>query len=161
MNARMYVLKTIFVPSLSAMIVTVGMWAQPSAIKKQVSSTAAQAKQGAQVPNLPSLDPNSGAEMFKQFCAPCHGKDGTGNGPVASELKVPPPDLTALSQRHEGKFPEAYVEDVLRNGVRNPAHGSSEMPVWGPLFEKLAGERPLVNTLLTNLINYIKSLQAN
>jgi len=38
MNARMYVVKTIFVLSLSAMV-AVGMWARTSAIKKQGESS--------------------------------------------------------------------------------------------------------------------------
>jgi hypothetical protein len=46
-----------------------------------------------------------------------------------------PPDLTALSQRHAGTFPEAYVLRVLRSGVSLPAHGPAEMPVWGTKFE--------------------------
>lgn len=41
-----------------------------------------------------------------------------------------PPDLTTLSKRYGGKFPEAYVSRVLRNGVVIPAHGPPEMPVW-------------------------------
>jgi mono/diheme cytochrome c family protein len=71
----------------------------------------------------------SGAQMFKEYCAVCHGPSGKGNGPVATALKVPPPDLTTLVQRHDGKFPDDYVSNVLKNGVQNPAHGSGEMPV--------------------------------
>jgi len=45
----------------------------------------------------------SGQEMFNTYCAACHGKDAKGNGPAGGALKVPPPDLTTLSQRHDGK----------------------------------------------------------
>ena len=41
--------------------------------------------------------PVSGAQMFKEYCAVCHGPGGKGDGPAATELKVPPPDLTALA----------------------------------------------------------------
>ena len=72
-----------------------------------------------------------GAGMFKEYCAVCHGKDAKGDGPAAAALKRAPPDLTALAKRHDGKFPDQYVENVLRNGVKAPAHGDAEMPGGG------------------------------
>jgi mono/diheme cytochrome c family protein len=102
---------------------------------------------------------NSGAEMFKQYCAPCHGKTGKGNGPAASALKQEPADLTTLAQRHDGKFPENYVATVLRNGVKAPAHGDAEMPVWGPLFATMDQNQAVVDLRIANLTKYIKTLQ--
>ena len=103
----------------------------------------------------------SGPEMYKAYCAVCHGKDGKGDGPAASELKVPPPDLTTLAKRHDGKYPADYVATVLRNGAKAPAHGTADMPVWGPLFSSISqGDQSQVNQRIANLTNYIKSLQA-
>jgi len=111
--------------------------------------------------HLPGSNPASGARLYRQYCAVCHGADLKGHGPMAMELKTPPPDLTTLAQRHGGTFPEFYVEDVLRNGVKIPAHGDSEMPVWGPLFASIRGTDPaLVSIRIANLIAYIKSSQA-
>jgi mono/diheme cytochrome c family protein len=109
----------------------------------------------------------SGAQMFKEYCAVCHGPSGKGDGPVATALKVPPPDLTTLAQRHDGKFPDNYVSNVLKNGVQNPAHGSGEMPVWGPIFDTMNRWKALcpgmdetpVTLRITNLTNYLKSIQ--
>jgi mono/diheme cytochrome c family protein len=109
----------------------------------------------------------SGAQMFKEYCAVCHGPSGKGDGPVATALKVPPPDLTTLARRHDGKFPDDYVSNVLKNGVQNPAHGSGEMPVWGPIFDTLNRWKALcpgmdetpVTLRITNLTNYLKSIQ--
>jgi len=109
----------------------------------------------------------SGAQMFKEYCAVCHGPSGKGDGPVATALKVPPPDLTTLAQRHDGKFPDDYVSNVLKNGVQNPAHGSGEMPVWGPIFDTMNRWKALcpgmdetpVTLRITNLTNYLKSVQ--
>jgi len=109
----------------------------------------------------------SGAQMFKEYCAVCHGPGGKGDGPVATALKVPPPDLTTLAQRHDGKFPDDYVSNVLKNGVQNPAHGSGEMPVWGPIFDTMNRWKALcpgmdetpVTLRITNLTNYLKSIQ--
>src|SRR2546429_1117311 len=53
----------------------------------------------------------------------------------ARSLRKAPPDLTTLAKRHGGTFPEEYVTNVLRFGFRFSAHGSSEMPVWGPIFQ--------------------------
>jgi mono/diheme cytochrome c family protein len=111
--------------------------------------------------------PVSGAQMFKEYCAVCHGPGGKGDGPVATALKVPPPDLTTLAQRHDGKFPDDYVSNVLKNGVQNPAHGSGEMPVWGPIFDTMNRWKALcpgmdetpVTLRITNLTNYLKSIQ--
>jgi mono/diheme cytochrome c family protein len=111
--------------------------------------------------------PVSGAQMFKEYCAVCHGNDGKGDGPVATALKVPPPNLTTLAQRHDGKFPDDYVSNVLKNGVKNPAHGSGEMPVWGPIFDTMNRWKTLcpgmdetpVTLRIANLTNYLKSIQ--
>jgi mono/diheme cytochrome c family protein len=109
----------------------------------------------------------SGAQMFKEYCAVCHGPSGKGDGPVATALKVPPPDLTTLARRHDGKFTDDYVSNVLKNGVQNPAHGSGEMPVWGPIFDTMNRWKALcpgmdeipVTLRITNLTNYLKSIQ--
>ena len=105
-------------------------------------------------------NPTSGAQMFKEYCAVCHGPGGKGDGPAATALKVPPPDLTTLAQRHDGKFPDDYVANVLKSGVKTPAHGSAEMPVWGPLFEIMNRmDETQVTLRMTNLTNYLKSIQ--
>jgi mono/diheme cytochrome c family protein len=109
----------------------------------------------------------SGAEMFKQYCAGCHGPGAKGDGPVAIAFKVPTPDLTTLSQRHDGKFPDDYVSNVLKNGVKKNAHGSPAMPVWGPIFDTMNRWKALcpnmdqtpVTLRITSLTQYLKSIQ--
>lgn len=116
-----------------------------------------------------------GEDMFNTYCAVCHGKDAKGNGPAAAALKVPPPDLTTLAQRHGGKFPTEFVTNVLQYGAEDiKAHGSRDMPVWGSLFgptgalsksqsRPLAEEREAdaaVALKIQNLTQYIESLQA-
>lgn len=77
----------------------------------------------------------SGEVIYRQFCAACHGARAKGNGPAAQTLKMQPPDLTTLAKRHGGKFPYGYVSSVLRFGPGSSAHGSSDMPTWGPIFQ--------------------------
>ena len=103
--------------------------------------------------------PTSGSEMFNSYCAPCHGKDAKGNGPAASALKVPPANLTELAKKNGGKFPADHVASVLRSGVAG-AHGSTDMPVWGPLFSAVSSkDDAIVQMRISNLIHYLEKLQ--
>jgi len=103
--------------------------------------------------------PASGSEMFKSYCAPCHGKDAKGNGPAATALKNPPANLTQLAKKNGGKFPADHVASVLTSGVAG-AHGSTDMPVWGPLFSTVSGnDTSIVQMRIANLIHYLESIQ--
>jgi mono/diheme cytochrome c family protein len=107
-----------------------------------------------------STSPASGEEMFKTYCAVCHGTDGKGGGPAASALKVPPTDLTQLSKKNGGKFPALKVMSAIRGEGDLPAHGSKEMPVWGSLFWNMShGHEGEVQQREANLTKYIESLQ--
>lgn len=102
----------------------------------------------------------SGKKMYLAYCATCHGKEGKGDGPAASALKVPPADLTTLSKRNHGEFPSAHVINLLNGSNAVAAHGSQEMPVWGPIF--LAMDHQHASTVrlrIANLTDYVKSLQ--
>jgi mono/diheme cytochrome c family protein len=102
----------------------------------------------------------SGKQTYTQYCASCHGVDARGDGPAALVLKTPPPDLTTLAKRHEGKFPYEYVSDVLRFGTRIVSHGSSDMPIWGPIFGSLDNyNEPAVRKRIKDLSDYLASLQ--
>jgi mono/diheme cytochrome c family protein len=100
-----------------------------------------------------------GPDVFAFYCAPCHGADGKGRGPVAAALKTPPADLTGLSRRNGGVFPRREVQAFVTNGRPVSAHGSSDMPVWGPTFRALEPSDPLVKARLKNVVDYLASLQ--
>ncbi len=102
----------------------------------------------------------SGQEMFTSYCAACHGVDGKGAGPAASALKVVPTDLSGLAAKNGGKYPSLHVSSVLRGEAETPAHGSKDMPVWGPLFRHLSqGHDAEVQQRIANLNQYVESLQ--
>jgi mono/diheme cytochrome c family protein len=104
--------------------------------------------------------PTSGSEMFHAYCAPCHGKDGRGTGPAAPAMKTQPTDLRQLAKKNNGKLPADHIATLLRNGVSG-AHGSVDMPVWGPLFAEVSSHNDaIVQMRIANLIAYIESLQA-
>jgi len=103
----------------------------------------------------------SGKQMYVNYCAPCHGVDGRGNGPVAAALKTPPTDLTVLSKNNHGKFPDTHIVSVLQNGSDIPSHGTADMPVWGPILGKMNQTNPQDRLLrVSNLSRYLETLQA-
>ena len=109
---------------------------------------------------LPPTYVPSGKAMYKQYCAACHGTDAKGRGPVAASLNTRPSDLTALAKRHDGKFPYDYVASVLRFGPGFSAHGSTDMPVWGPIFQYLDNyDESAVRQRIKNLCDYLESVQ--
>ena len=102
----------------------------------------------------------SGKQTYMQYCASCHGVDARGDGPAAFVLKTPPPDLTTLAKRHGGKFPHEYVFEALRFGTRIVSHGSSDMPIWGPIFGSLDNyDEVAVRKRIKELSEYLASLQ--
>lgn len=106
---------------------------------------------------------SSGEEMYKEYCAVCHGLDGKGGGPAASALKAPPPDLSLLAKNNGGKYPAGHVVAVLQFGASAPAHGTADMPIWGRLLTSLQTHRSdpaIVQLRIKNLTDYIESLQA-
>jgi mono/diheme cytochrome c family protein len=114
----------------------------------------------AQQEHIPPNSVPTGKEMFKQYCAACHGLDAKGHGPARAALKVPAADLTTLSKRHGGEFPYDYVTNVLRFGPGVAAHGSSDMPTWGGIFQYMDNyNQAAVQKRVKNLCDYIASLQ--
>lgn len=109
----------------------------------------------------PYTSPASGEEMYKAYCASCHGLDGKGSGPAAVASKNTVPDLTRLSTANQGKFPFDRIVQVIRGDTNNASHGSKEMPVWGPVFLKMSQHQPgEVHQRVQNLAKYIEGMQA-
>jgi mono/diheme cytochrome c family protein len=103
---------------------------------------------------------NNGHQMYGQYCAPCHGVDGRGQGPVAPALKIAPADLTVLTRNNHGRFPDAHIVSVLQSGVDVRAHGTAEMPVWGPILGRMNQNNPQDRLLrVSNLSRYLESMQ--
>ena len=100
-----------------------------------------------------------GVDIYRAHCASCHGMEGKGDGPVASALTTRPPDLTTIAQRNGGVFPAARIKKVIAGDEGVAAHGSREMPVWGPVFHQIQEDRDYGEIRLQNLVDYLKSIQ--
>jgi mono/diheme cytochrome c family protein len=101
-----------------------------------------------------------GGEMYRAYCAACHGLGGKGDGPAGTALKSAPADLTQLAKRNAGKFPELQVFGAINGDVQVPAHGSKDTPVWGGVFRRMGDNSVSGATLrMRNLTRYIETLQ--
>ena len=123
----------------------------------------AQAKPQTIIKSVPCSETSaaSGKDMYKAYCAVCHGSDGKGNGPAAAAMKVPPTDLTTLTKNNGGKYPSLKVVSSINGETNLPAHGSHDMPVWGELFWSMSSGHPgEVQQRAVNLTKYIETLQA-
>jgi mono/diheme cytochrome c family protein len=102
----------------------------------------------------------SGQGLYASYCAVCHGADGKGGGPFAPQLKVPPPDLTQIANKNGGAFPKMHVSEMIDGEFQKPAHGSSDMPIWGPIFRSVArGHNDSAQRRINRLVKYLESLQ--
>lgn len=147
MRVMKFISVAAIVAVLSALAVGQAAPAQSSPTVKHVPIT-----------NAPS---NSGKEMYKSYCAVCHGVDGKGGGPAATAMKTSPTDLTALAKNSGGTYPASHVAAVIRGQATTPSHGSQDMPVWGPLFSSISqGHEAQVQQRITNLVTFIGTLQA-
>ena len=53
-----------------------------------------------------------GGRLFAIYCTPCHGKSGTGDGPVGEKLIMKPFNLTSSNDMHPWntkEFPDGYI----------------------------------------------------
>lgn len=102
----------------------------------------------------------SGAEMYRTYCASCHGVDGKGSGPAAAGLKKAPPDLTQIAKRHNGQFPPDFrIMRIIDGYDIEAVHGSRDMPIWGNYFRAKQRDEGIVSLREHNLTEYLKSIQ--
>ncbi len=120
----------------------------------------AQTKPAAQRENEKLIYSVKGPDLYHAHCAACHGPNGKGDGPASVALKTKPADLTVLAKNNGGKFPTQRVQKFISgDDPSQVAHGSREMPVWGPIFHQIEEDQDLGNVRLQNLIKYLQTIQ--
>lgn len=129
------------------------------------------------VASVNALDINEqrklGEMEFMNNCAACHGKAAKGDGPVASSLTTKPFDLTMISKRYNGKFPEGLVFKIIVGHEVIDSHGDSDVMVWGDRYSSSPIEidesivyplqdqdtKAMILGRITSLIGYLESIQ--
>ena len=149
-NSRniLYIAVTLGVLLWISLFVVVGQPIAPDEAKNRKSQKNVQL--------IPSLE---GADLYHSYCATCHGDTGKGDGPVASVLETPVPDLTKISKTNGGIFPADRVRRIIAGDELIKAHGTREMPVWGPIFHQIERDRDYGHIRLQNVTKHVESLQ--
>ena len=120
-------------------------------------------------------DRDIGKIGYQSNCASCHGIGAKGDGPMSTELKRRPTDLTVLAKKNNGVFPLNSVYRIVDGRDAIPSHGTREMPVWGYRFVppqhfdlKLADDyiytaptspEPVVHARILAVIDYLNRIQ--
>ncbi len=92
---------------LSAGLIASSQQAKPESLSTSTIVTA-------RSPSVTGVAPTGGEELYRDYCAVCHGAEGRGDGPAASSFDPPPPDLTD-AERVQQLTDERLLE-VLSNG---------------------------------------------
>lgn len=102
-----------------------------------------------------------GRSIFRTYCVVCHGESAKGNGPLASSLKVPPPDLTQFSRQNTGTFPRDLVARIVDGRQPAKGHGGGDMPVWGDAFAQAAenADPESVQRKIAAVVDYLQTIQ--
>jgi mono/diheme cytochrome c family protein len=107
-----------------------------------------------------SASSDLGASLFATHCATCHGAGAQGNGPMAPNLRHPPPDLTRYTARNGGKFPAEHVRRII-DGRDVASHGDRQMPVWGNAFtsSKDGVSQAEARARIEAIVKYLEAIQ--
>jgi mono/diheme cytochrome c family protein len=112
-----------------------------------------------------------GEMEYLSSCAPCHGRNANGKGPLADQLRVEPIDLRQLAKMNGGVFPMNAVYEKIDGRQEVKAHGTREMPIWGyryqpfPIGADQTAKRnfldpePMIRARILSLIDYLNRIQ--
>ena len=124
-----------------------------------LESTAASQKDIRSGPETQLIHSVAGPDLYRAYCASCHGIDAHGNGPAAPALRAKVPDLTLIAKRNRDVFPADRVRKIIAGEEGLVSHGSREMPIWGPVFRQVEVDQDWGYVRLQNLTRYLESIQ--
>jgi nucleotide-binding universal stress UspA family protein/mono/diheme cytochrome c family protein len=103
-----------------------------------------------------------GGELFRTYCATCHGTSARGDGPLASSMTRKPADLTEIAKRNGGQFPPEMVFRTIDGRKPIRGHGGPDMPVWGDAFARSrdGGGDEQVKKMIQSLVDFLESIQS-
>lgn len=101
----------------------------------------------------------TGAELYTEYCARCHGSDGSGKGELVEFRDGDLPDLRTMARRNNG-FPLDRVIATIDGRAELDAHGERFMPAWGEVFRfDEEGGDALAHARILNLVVYLQGIQ--
>jgi nucleotide-binding universal stress UspA family protein/mono/diheme cytochrome c family protein len=102
-----------------------------------------------------------GSELFRTYCASCHGTSARGDGPLADVMSRRPANLTEIAKRNGGEFPSEMVFRTIDGKRPVRGHGGADMPVWGDAFARSrdGGDPATVKRMIDSLVDYLESIQ--
>ena len=102
-----------------------------------------------------------GGELFRTYCASCHGTTARGDGPLAGAMSRKPANLTEIAKRNGGVFPSEMVFRTIDGKRPIRGHGGADMPVWGDAFARSrdGGDPTTVKRMIDSLVGYLESIQ--
>ncbi len=109
----------------------------------------------------PNKQSTTGGEIFRTYCASCHGASARGDGPLAANMIKKPSNLTEIAKRNGGQFPSEMVFKTIDGKQPIRGHGGPDMPVWGDVFSKSreAGDAERVTAVIRSLVMYLEGMQ--
>ena len=81
--------------------------------------------------SLAQADPAKGAEVYKSYCATCHGDTGKGDGIAAAALDPKPRDLS--NAEYVSGLTDEHIKKVVTEGGTSVGM-SAAMPAWGGII---------------------------
>lgn len=141
-------------------------------MRKYTSILAIAAAALVTMPQLAGADMSSlGKREYDSSCASCHGPAGKGDGPMSGYLGKRTADLTQIMKNNNGVFPFTLMTEIIDGRRMLALHGSSDMPVWGNVYNQKAVEHyrdfpgsydaeTFIRARVLALAEYIYALQA-
>ena len=125
---------------------------------------AAAAPAAAQLPDVTPQELKQaipGGEVYRTYCASCHGAAGRGDGPLAGAMTRKPANLTEIAKRNGGVYPRELVFKVIDGREKVKGHGGADMPDWGETFKRSrdGGDEERVKTVIKSLVDYLETIQ--
>lgn len=102
-------------------------WLSPGYVALVICALACVPAGAALADETPGGEARKGAEVFQMYCAPCHGANGEGDGPLARGLAAPPRSFRVgdwMTSRGDAEM-QRYIE-----GGGGVVHVQPLMPSW-------------------------------
>jgi len=102
-----------------------------------------------------------GSEVYRTYCASCHGTTALGDGTLASAMTRKPANLTEIARRNGGVYPSELVFKVIDGREKVRGHGGADMPVWGDAFKRSrdGGDEDRIKAVIKSLVDYLETIQ--